>query len=301
MNKQGEHGIPYCDYTWNPVVGCLHGCSYCFAERIAKRFNCTKAFPDGFAPTFHEKRLGEPERVKKPSRIFVSDMGDLFGEWVPDEWIMKVLSTIKRCPQHTFLLLTKNPKRYSQFEIPKNAWIGTSVDDQAAADKQVPLLLQAGARVRFVSIEPMLGPIDLQSDTLGDTLCRCGGCMDWAKETPKRWEAQRIDWVIVGGESGPNSRPMHPDWVRSLRDQCQGSDVPFLFKQWGEWAQMPFNHPPHGKFGCWGPTWNSEYRWHGGEGRNESVYPGTINMQRVGKKRAGRELDGRTWDEIPSI
>jgi len=139
MNKQSESGIPYCDYTWNPATGCLHGCSYCFAERIAKRFSGSKAFPDGFKPRFHPERLGEPLKIKKPSVIFVSDMGDLFGDWVPEKCITEVLGVVGECPQHTFLFLTKNPKRYKRFNFPKNAWLGTSVENQAAADERIPL------------------------------------------------------------------------------------------------------------------------------------------------------------------
>ena len=280
MNKQGENGIPYCDYTWNPVVGCLHGCSYCFAERIAKRFNGSKAFPNGFNPTFHEKRLTEPMKIKKPSRIFVSDMGDLFGDWVPDEWISDVLMMVQGCSRHTFLFLTKNPKRYREFEFPKNAWIGTSVENQADADERIPLLLQAPAAIRFISVEPLLGPINLERiepkgkdafiHSLSGTISVPFTVLD---KRPK------LNWVIVGGESGPGARLVHPDWVRSLRDQCQVAGTKFFFKQWGEWtAEFPQNLSM---------AHRAEAYRHG-----KSFY-------RVGKKKAGRELDGRTWDEMP--
>ncbi|EGW36493.1 phage Gp37/Gp68 family protein [Desulfosporosinus sp. OT] len=278
MNKQGEYGIPYCDYTWNPVTGCLHGCSYCFAERIAKRFAGSKAFPNGFAPMFHERRLEEPERIKKPSRIFVSDMGDLFGEWVSDNWILKILDTIKECPQHIFLLLTKNPKRYNEFEIPDNAWIGTSVENQAAADERIPLLLQAQASVRLVSIEPMLGPISLRWLSVWG-----GKGLNPNSLSTKDLDGLRcLDWVIVGGESGPGARPVHPTWVRSLRDQCKAANVPFFFKQWGEWGWFQGGH---GSIKLPATFVDGE--------------PFKAWMVRVGKKKAGRILDGRTWDEMP--
>ena len=306
MNKQGENGIPYCDYTWNPVTGCLHGCDYCFAERIAKRFNGSKAFPRGFEPAYHPDRLIEPENIKKPSRIFVSDMGDLFGDWVPDEWIMKVIYTIECCPQHTFLFLTKNPKRYQKFIFPDNAWLGTSVENQAAADKRIPLLLQAPAAVRFISAEPLLGPVVLRKKAINDQEIIQATLMGHLEEYSRPVERE-IDWVICGGESGPGARPMHPDWVMSLRDQCQAAGVPFFFKQWGEWFV-----PEDGAEACrvCGCTWNNAC-----EDGCSWVEPGlcsnctgkqvpnyrAVKFQRVGKKIAGRKLDDRTWDELPEI
>ncbi|MFZ3132683.1 MAG: phage Gp37/Gp68 family protein [Desulfosporosinus sp.] len=282
MNKQGKNGIPYCDYTWNPVTGCLHGCTYCFARRIAERFNGSKAFPNGFEPMFHGDRLIEPRKQSKPSRIFVSDMGDLFGDWVPAEWINEVLDTVRMSLRHIYLFLTKNPKRYKEFEWPKNAWLGVSVENQAAVDERIPLLLQTPAVVRFISAEPLLGSLNLTRiepnknafiDSLGGFVYWLGGGSELAK----------LDWVIVGGESGPGARPVHPDWVRSLRDQCQAAGVPFFFKQWGEW--LPTGTLAEAK---------------GNPTPGELFFPGlNYCLKRVGKKKAGRELDGRTWDEKP--
>ena len=288
MNKQGENGIPYCDYTWNPVVGCLHGCSYCFAERIAKRFNGSKAFPNGFNPTFHEGRLTEPMKIKKPSRIFVSDMGDLFGDWVPDEWINDVLMMVQGCSRHTFLFLTKNPKRYREFDFPENAWIGTSVENQAAADERIPQLLQASAAVRFISAEPLLGPVDLRLGPYPP--CSHKGCYNHVSHPcegcGRKQGRLQIDWVIAGGESGPGARPMHPDWVRSLRDQCQAAGTKFFFKSWGDW--LPNAH----EYNC--NPGGVDY-----EQRHELV--GNTAMCRVGKKKSGRLIDSRTWDETPCL
>jgi len=309
MNKQGKNGIPYCDFTWNPVTGCYgpngHLCSYCFARRIAERFSTASKigevekdyllltnksysnnpFPQGFKPTFYPNRLDEPIVRDKPSRIFVSDMGDLFGDWVPKEWIKDVLMAVRQCPQHTFLFLTKNPKRYREFEFPENAWIGTSVEDQAAADERISLLLQTMAYVRFVSIEPLLGPINLERiepkgkdafiHSLSGTISVPFTVLD---NRPK------LDWVICGGESGPGARPVHPDWIRSLRDQCQAAGVPFFFKSWGDWLPnaQEYNCDPGGV----------DY-----EQRHELV--GNVAMCRVSKKQSGRQIDGRTWDETP--
>ena len=288
MNKQGKNGIPYCDFTWNPVVGCLHGCSYCFAERIAKRFNGSKAFPNGFEPTFHASRLLEVEKIKKPSRIFVSDMGDLFGDWVPSEWIKNVLDVIKDYPQHTFLFLTKNPKRYREFEFPENAWLGTSVENQAAADERIPLLLQAPAAVRFISAEPLLGEINIQQIWYEEILLfpLAGQFTADGLNEPRTINGGGIDWVIVGGESGPGARPMHPDWVRSLRDQCQAAGTKFFFKSWGDWL------PNAQEYDC--NPGGVDY-----EQKHKLV--GNVAMCRVGKNKSGRLIDSRTWDERPEI
>ena len=288
MNKQGKNGIPYCDYTWNPVTGCLHGCNYCFARRIAERFNGSKAFPNGFEPMFHGDRLIEPRKQSKPSRIFVSDMGDLFGDWVPAEWINEVLDVVRMTSRHTYLFLTKNPKRYKEFNWPQNAWLGTSVENQAAADERIPLLLQAPAAVRFISAEPLLGPIDLRLKPSRE--CTCLGSCKGRKGLAAGWGCaldyrKKLDWVITGGESGPNARPMHPDWVRSLRDQCQAAVVPFFFKSWGEWLQVHPERKP----------------WQYASPPEKCDLIGDARFYRVGKKKAGRELDGRTWDEVPEI
>jgi protein gp37 len=328
MNKQGKNGIPYCDYTWNPVVGCYHSCSYCFARKIAERFgtkscengNCAvcgdcnlepsfdckryipterthhlewpvrsfakrtkdgggikEPFPYGFEPTFHDGRLAEPFKIKKPSRIFVSDMGDLFGDWVPRSWVDTVLNVVKECPQHTFLFLTKNPKRYREFEFPENAWIGTSVENQATADERIPLLLQTPAVVRFISAEPLLGAVDLIPYL-------------WEGRYPQNdliaGSPRKLDWVITGGESGPGARPMHPDWVRSLRDQCQAAGTKFFFKSWGDWL------PNAQEYDC--NPGGVDY-----EQKHELV--GNVAMCRVGKNKSGRLIDSRTWDEMPEI
>jgi protein gp37 len=304
VNKQGKNGIPYCDYTWNPVTGCLHSCSYCFARRIAERFKGSKAFPNGFEPMFHGDRLIEPRKQSKPSRIFVSDMGDLFGDWVPSGWIEKVLAMVHISSRHTYLFLTKNPKRYKEFEWPKNAWLGTSVENQAAADERIPLLLQTPAAVRFISAEPLLGPVDISKwaklfipwvNAGGPNECRHG----YAAGIPCPQCSQNLDWVIVGGESGPGARPCHSDWVRSLRDQCQAAIVPFFFKQFGEWA-------PVGKSltqkDLTAGIKSEAFRYVDINGNiaSHSMSQDCL-MERVGKKKAGRELDGHTWDEIPEI
>jgi protein gp37 len=175
-----------------------------------------------------------------------------------------------------------------------NVWAGTSIEDQAAADERIPHLLRTPAAVRFISAEPLLGPVELRQswkDYLEgwDTEAECcgrpdrwGGCC--GMPDPAQVQTERINWVIVGGESGPGARPMHPDWARSLRDQCQAAGVPFFFKQWGAWAEVPAVQR------------QGDLIMADTEGRY-----GMPVMRRVGKKEAGRELAGRTWDEFPAL
>lgn len=194
---------------------------------------------------------------------------------------------------------------------PKNLWLGVSVENQVTDDKRIPLLLQTPAEVRFVSCEPLLGPVDLQSDILGDTLCRCDGCMDYAKENTNRWQAQRIDWVIAGGETGLGARPMHPYWVRSLRDQCQAANVPFFFKSWGEFVRCDYEGKDYGApyidSQCIdGELWDLDKC-----DENVNLYSTGDNLTcpkckgmeyvRIGKKKSGRILDGRVWEEFPVV
>ena len=212
----GNTKIEWAEKVWNPVTGCSKispGCENCYAERMAFRLRGRCGYPDGepFRVTLRPQRLEEPMRWRKSSMVFVCSMGDLFHDDVPDDFIHRVFATIGQCPQHTFIILTKRPKRmkafiedYYAYESPTNVWLGVTTENQEMADRRIPILLQIPAVVRFVSVEPMLGPVDLAR-----------GC-------------EKIDWVICGGETGPNARPMHPDWVRSLRDQCQSAGVPFF-------------------------------------------------------------------------
>lgn len=313
-------GIEWTEATWNPVTGCTKvspGCDHCYAEGIAHRFAGTKAYPNGFEVTLRPERLDQPLRWRRPRRIFVNSMSDLFHKDVPDEYIAKVFAVMAAAPRHTFQILTKRHGRMRSllsgdrwllqvgdageamglldhraliegtWPLP-NVWCGVSVEDQRWADIRIPALLETPAAVRFISAEPLLGPVQLQHEWLAPRAIAC-----WApghepstedraalaqvlraalrqldRKDPSDPAPTFLDWVIVGGESGPGARAMHPDWARTLRDQCQAAGVPFLFKQWGEYAV-----------------------------EHESSIGGA--MKRVGKKAAGRELDGRTWDEYP--
>jgi len=240
--------IEWTETTWNPVTGCTKistGCKNCYAERMAKRLQAAgvEKYRNGFEATLHPNELERPLRWRKPRMIFVCSMSDLFHDDVPDDFIRSVFEVMQQASLHTFQVLTKRAERMADlltrpdWPLPPNVWVGVTAENQAMADRRIPHLLRIHrASVRFISAEPLLGPIDLDR-----------ACCTFDQY------AVGIDWVIVGGESGPGARPMQPEWVRDIRDQCQAAGVPFFFKQWG--------------------------------GTN--------------KKKTGRLLDGRTWDEMP--
>jgi len=257
-NDDGSQGE-----TWNPVTGCTkvsEGCRNCYAERMARRLAGRCGYPEAphqFDVTLHLDKLDLPLRWKKPRMIFVVSMGDLFHKDVPNGLIFDVWDRMARTPQHTYQILTKRPDRMAwavnridQIRNPAftwplpNVWLGTSVENQAAADGRIPLLLQTPAAVRFVSAEPLLGAVDLlqcgavESDAVGGV--QGAGYREFER-TLETFVRNNIDWVICGGESGPGARPMHPGWARGLRDQCQQAGVPVFVKQMGTvWAKNQF-------------------------------------------------------------
>jgi protein gp37 len=201
--------IEWTDKSWNPVTGCTKvspGCIHCYAETITKRFR----FSNGFDLTLYPERVEQPLSWKKPSKIFVNSMSDLFHEEVPLDFIQSVFETIKKTPQHTYQILTKRPERLVELaphlEFHKNIWLGVSVESQDYISR-IDLLRQVPANVRFLSCEPLLGSLYL--------------------------DLTNIDWVIVGGESGQKHRPINLDWVRDIRNQCRRAKVAFFFKQVG--------------------------------------------------------------------
>lgn len=208
--------IEWTEMTWNPVTGCTklsQGCKRCYAERMAARLQAmgVERYRNGFAVTLHEDLLGEPLRWSRPRLVFVNSMSDLFHEQVPPGFLHAVFDTMTRCPQHTFQILTKRSLRLrelaGELPWPDNVWMGVSVEDQRVVSR-IHDLRRVPARVRFLSCEPLIGPLD--------TLPLDG-----------------IHWVIVGGESGPGARPMRREWVESILRQCRDAGVPFFFKQWG--------------------------------------------------------------------
>ncbi len=285
----GKTSIEWTETSWNPLRGCSRvseGCRHCYAEVVANRFK-GPGMPyegligkggqwNGQIQLIHSK-LREPFSWRKSRRVFVNSMSDLFHENVPFSFICDVFLVMSQCPEHTFQILTKRADRMREFfddaedavrtslniiddpnqppfEWPlRNVWLGVSVEDQINADNRLPELLQCPAEVHWVSAEPLLGPIDLTEFL--DTML-------WAtSDSPM---THFLNWVVVGGESGPHARSMEPFWVQSLRDQCNAAGTAFFFKQWGEYAPN-----------CKG------------------------KMLRMGKKNAGRFLDGREWNEYP--
>lgn len=230
--------IEWTEVTWNPVTGCTKisdGCKHCYAERMSMRLHAMgmNKYRNGFDVTIHRSALEEPLRWKKPRLAFVNSMSDLFHESVPDEFIESVFDVMNHAARHTFQVLTKRPGRLERLggrlKWTSNIWLGVSVESERWLDR-MGVLKNTGAKVKFLSLEPLLGPLPI-IDLTG------------------------INWVIVGGESGPGARPMEANWVRSIRDSCEESGVAFFFKQWGG----------------------------------------------VFKKRAGRTLDGKIWDQMPDI
>lgn len=225
--------IEWTDVTWNPITGCSPvspGCKNCYAERMAKRLVGRFGYPadDPFRVTLHEDKLDEPLRWRKPRKVFVCSMGDLFHEDVPDEWLAAIWHTMSTSPWHIFLVLTKRPERMYRWVAGRiadgttwregltrcplsNVWLGVSAETQKRADERIPVLLDTPAAKRFVSVEPMLGPVDLRQV--------------FSKRAPG------LDWVICGGETGPGYRPMQYGWAFDLRLQCANANVPFFFKK----------------------------------------------------------------------
>ena len=212
--------IEWTEKTWNPIVGCTKvspGCKHCYAEGMAKRLQAMKAhaYKNAFQLTLLPYRLNEPLLRKTPCTYFVNSMSDLFHEDVPFEYIEQVFDTIRQAHWHTFQILTKRDERMAEFfrgrTVPKNAWMGVSVEDKKYGVPRIKSLRKVKAEIRFLSIEPLL-------------------------EDVGKLNLKDIHWVIVGGESGPKARPMKEEWVDSIRHQCEEAEVAFFFKQWGGWG-----------------------------------------------------------------
>jgi len=208
--------------TWNPVTGCSKisaGCKFCYAERMAKRLKAmgVERYKNGFAVTLQPDLLDAPLHWRESRIVFVNSMSDLFHEKVPLEYIQRVFQTIEKCPQHTFQILTKRSRRLKEvaknLPCPSNVWMGVSVEDSRVSYR-IEHLKSVPASVKFLSLEPLIGPLE-------DLSLSEGSCGDG------------VDWVIVGGESGPKARPMEREWVTSIFDQCRDAGVPFFFRQWG--------------------------------------------------------------------
>lgn len=298
--------IEWTEATWNPVTGCTKvspGCDHCYAERITERFHGKGSFT---LVRRNEEKLYLPLRWRKPRRIFVNSMSDLFHDDVPLGFLARAFAVMAQTPQHTYQLLTKRHGRMRSvltsqvfvemvrgmvgevaWPLP-NVWLGVSVENQQWADIRIPALIDTPAAVRWLSCEPLLGPIDLYC---------CGSVSaiapDWAGGPGGGTGAPHplVDWVVVGGESGPGARPMHPAWVRQLRDDCGHEEVPFFFKQWGEWSPVAQGDEVSAPFRIV-PEYGHEM---------DGPFTRGWAMRRVGKKAAGRLLDGELHDAYPAV
>lgn len=297
--------IQWTEATWNPVTGCSkvsEGCRFCYAERESHRFGFTKlpwiAANANTNVVCHEDRLKVPMHWKRPRMVFVNSMSDLFHENVPIKFMSKVFEVMSMTPQHTYQILTKRPKRMKTFvtawiggyhhdeskglvdgcRMPlKNVWLGVSVEDQKTADERIPILLNTPSAIRWVSAEPLLGPIENMIGLHPDY------------ETG-------LHWVVVGGESGRKDqqvRPMHPDWPISLRDQCVQAHIPYFFKQWGEYLPLIEIQQRANK--------NLDFFSLTHDPKILSFENQSMEFWRVGKKAAGRILEGRQWNDYPNL
>ena len=212
--------IEWTEQTWNPTVGCTKisaGCKHCYAETMAKRLQAmgTPGYENGFQLALLPQRLDDPKRRKKPTVYFVNSMSDVFHDRIPDAYIEQIFDVMRETPQHTYQILTKRAARLARFfrtrSVPDNAWLGVSVENRKHGVPRIDYLRQVPARIRFLSVEPLL-------ENIGELNLR------------------DIHWVIVGGESGPKARPMKPEWAEAVRVQCEEQDVAFFFKQWGGWG-----------------------------------------------------------------
>ncbi len=269
-----QSAIEWTDHTFNPWWGCTKvspGCTHCYAETLSNRYGHDIWGPKKSRRTLGDKHWQEPikwnalaSQKERRARVFCASMADVFEDNPSIEAERdKLWALIDETPMLDWLLLTKRPENMHRFapwnsSWPANVWAMTSVENQEQAEKRIPKLSMVPAAVRGLSVEPLLGPVDLEP---------------WLGE---------IQWVIVGGESGPNARPMHPNWARSVRDQCQAADVAFFFKQWGNWS----------------PSGNMRVRTYAFQDNDPC---GPIILYNLGKHASGRLLDGRTWDELPLL
>jgi protein gp37 len=331
--------IEWCDSTFNPWIGCTKispACDHCYAEALMDtRHGRVKWGGERSRTSLVNWQL--PHRWQRAAskfkaeygrrrRVFCSSLADVFDNQVPHDWRVDLWALIRDTPDLDWLLLTKRPQNIGKMlpvfwdEVKGHVWLGTTVEDQTRADQNIPHLLQHDAAVRFVSCEPLLGPIDLGTAWHGEGALdvECWGDCGWcSKGYPPlhncqrglgHWERGRsgLDWVIAGGESGAKARPSHPDWFRSLRDQCAKGGVPFLLKQWGEWAPGESANRVQTSTERVATFYDEDWTnpgWHFGavsvRASEEMHLDDEPDLWRMGKRRAGRHLDGIIHNSFP--
>lgn len=342
-----QSAIEWTETTWNPWQGCHKvspGCKNCYMFRDKKRYGQE---PNTVVRS-HDKTFYAPLKWQEPRQIFTCSWSDFFIEEA-DAWRDEAFAIMSLTPQHTYQVLTKRPQRMLEYlddcnwepriydavaqlarkmgwkkwpddgrfimrteplEFLPNVWLGVSVEDQKTADERIPLLLKTPAALRWLSMEPLLGPVDLsnvryrnpdfdESDLITMDVLRGIVEMHDTMSSSAVDDCDAIDWIVTGGESGPESRPTHPDWYRSIRDQCGKAEVPFFFKQWGEWYGGPSRNGDSGPFRICrgGRVEGTDYPTHP---EYFFMFGADTVVQKVGKKKAGRLLDGREWNETPA-
>lgn len=333
--------IEWTDHTFNPWIGCTKvsdGCKNCYAEALMdKRYGRVEWGPTGQRVRTSAANWKKPlawnrkaEKAGKRALVLCASLADVFED-KPDqpeleEWRFDLLRLIVATPYLDWLLLTKRIEKvrgmvpwfkapgtfgelpYAGGGFPENVWIGTSVENQEQANKRIPELLKIPAAVRFLSMEPLLGPVDLNNSIPGLSRSALQGANDNGTHAFTDYpDAPKVSWVIVGGESGSQARPMHPDWVRSLRDQCVGADTPFFFKQWGQFVPYGQEEIEPYSYYC-----QMDDKFHDRHGLNivdretcgfcegwTGAMLDTVAFREVGKKAAGRLLDGQEWNQFP--
>lgn len=325
MGKDSK--IEWTDHTFNPWIGCTKvsdGCKHCYAETLMDhRYGKVEWGPQGTRVRTSPQNWRKPIKWNEEAamlgvrkKVFCASLADVFeikdDQPELDKWRFDLFVLIEDTPNLDWLLLTKRPEnvakflsRFDDYDLPGNVWVGTSVENQEQANKRIPELLKIPASTHFLSMEPLLGRVNISEIRAADDL-------EYLPLVGTTERSNKIDWVIVGGESGQNARPMHPDWVRSIRDQCVDAGVPFLFKQWGAWLfedQRVAGYDGHEKlFGELGhDKFSNKHLKHTDKdvgamacrSKHRIYTNGGFNFYRVGKKRSGRLLDGREWNEIP--
>lgn len=256
-------GIPFCDYTWNPASGCTkisEACENCYAEKQAyalQKKNTAGYKENGFKFTMYQSRIENLSHWKKGGKIFVGSMTDMFHEEMTFNFFLEVINIIERHPDNIFLFITKRPQKmkdfFSKIVMPGNIWLGVTAENQRRAEERIPILLSIPAAVHFANVEPILEKVNFEPFLSGEN---------------------KLDWVLSGGETGENARPVNPSWVISLKDQCRRYNTPFFFASWGEYRIMPRTGVP------------------------TAVVEGT-KLYRVGKYSTGNRIDGRVYNQFP--